>query len=240
MHAHMCACAHTHTFTHTHTHTHTHMHAQLSTYARTWLYECCQGSTGNFCTLLHFPIAMGLHMRVGCALSELDIHCCFSPVTHLARLGQRQYMVPHWALWVLPLSSRAFGLTTIWYRHCVDRWNIWWFESESSFQVNVICLIWLQPMCLISMTNAITYREGFVHNLSLCCYKANTLWFFCAEYYLLHPDWLKLLGWLAGQNPLFWLAEAAQVIGRTKPSVLIGWSCSGDWQDKTLCFNVYV
>ena len=37
-----------------------------------------------------------------------------------------------------------------------------------------------------------------------------------------------------------WLAEAAHVIGRTNPSVLIGWSCSGDWQDKTLCFNVYV
>ena len=43
----------------------------------------------------------------------------------------------------------------------------------------------------------------------------------CAEYYLLHPDWLKLLMWLAGQIPLFWLAEAARVIGRTKPSVLM-------------------
>ena len=44
----------------------------------------------------------------------------------------------------------------------------------------------------------------------------------CAEYYLLHPDWLKLLRWVAGKKTLFWLAEAARVIGRTNPCF--------DWQ----------
>ena len=50
-------------------------------------------------------------------------------------------------------TLQAFDLATMWY--CVDQWNAWWSESESSVEVNLVCFIWLQLATHITSEQAL-------------------------------------------------------------------------------------
>ena len=90
----------------------------------------------------------------------------------------------------------------MWY--CVRRWNAWWFGSDSSIQMNVICVIRLQ---LVSNSHHdLIWRFCSESKcLSLCC---NTLAYGTNMAAPLQVFWCRTL------LVTVWLVEIAKVINR--------------------------
>ena len=118
-----------------------------------------------------------------------------------------------WNLTTMWCSADWWDLTTMWCS--ADWWNPWWFEHDSSVQMNVICLIWLQPISLF-ITERAPWRILKVWSestsLLFCCYVlargTNMVAAFKAfhmEYYLWRSEWSQF---------------SAQVSGSLEPSVV--------------------
>ena len=77
------------------------------------------------------------------------VHYVYTPVTKKVTYGYAGQKCiegsalgsKHHLSWNFAFSW-VFHLGAMW-------WNEWWFKSDSSFQMNVICLIWLQLMFLV-------------------------------------------------------------------------------------------
>ena len=105
--------------------------------------------------------------------------------------------------------SQAFNLTIM--RYCTDSWNVRWVQSNFRIQMDVICPIKLQ-LVFLSSVNVLLWLsfECFIQNPpvfhTLCAvacgpfFMAITHRAFCAEHYLWHLDWLKMLGRFAARN----------------------------------------
>ena len=81
-----------------------------------------------------------------------------------------------------------------------------WFESDSSFQMNAVCLIWLKLISLISEKAECFFSSSPNPPVFHCCctldcgpdmMTALCDWAFCTDYHLGHSDQPKLLRWWA-------------------------------------------
>ena len=111
-----------------------------------------------------------------------------------------------------PTIPQAFN-QTVWLS--VDWWNAQWFESDSSSQMNAVCLIWLQLISLISQK-----AECFF--LLLQIHQSSTV----AVLWIVGQTW-----WLLCVTGLF-----AQI---TIWDILISWSCSGDGHSESSMIMIH-
>lgn len=98
-------------------------------------------------------------------------------------------------------------------RCCVDCWKEHWFETDSSIQMNAVCLIWLSLISVVIsewvplLISKVLFRILLSFTWCMLCFvgQAWQLLFdqaFHVEYYLWCSYWLKLLRYVLAQVPL--------------------------------------
>ena len=99
---------------------------------------------------------------------------------------------------------------------CTDWWNVWWFhiQSDSSIQMNAVCLIWLQPRYLVI--------TGCVLLTWVLCSESPSVWPRCYAS-AGEASIVTLYRFFVGNIVMFWLAEAAWVIDSPEPSSQMYW-----------------
>ena len=103
-----------------------------------------------------------------------------------------------------PPAALTFDLISMWY--CVDLWSARWVQSDSNFQVNIVCFAWLLLISLITSERALllfSRVRSESTSLSFCC---------CAVAREAH-----VAGNLQGFHAEF------------NRDILVGQSCFGNW-----------
>ena len=114
-------------------------------------------------------------------------------------------------------SSQAFSVITN--RHCIDGWSVRWLESDFNIQMNVILASCDCSCYVLSWLTAIVPLEGFAWNL-LQSFILLQCWGQWGKHGS-HALCLSTRTFIV----IFWLVEAAGVIGSPEPSITLHVQC---------------